>query len=47
MWIIFVFTAAQIWLAWGLMELMYRDNYICNAIPYEDGSMEIQCFYVP
>ncbi len=47
MWIVLVFTAAQIALAYGLMELMYRDNYYCYGIPYPDGSFEVQCYYIP
>lgn len=47
MWVIIVLTAAQVVLAWGLMELMYRDNYWCYSVPYEDGSMEIICSYIP
>ncbi len=47
MWVVLVITAAQVVFAWAYLELMYRDAYYCISIPYEDGSLEVQCYYLP
>lgn len=47
MWFYVVFTAAWVTLAYGLMELMYQYNYWCQMIPYENGDVEVQCYYIP
>jgi hypothetical protein len=47
MWVILWVTVAEIAAAWAYLEIMYRDAYWCTSIPYSDGSMEIQCYYIP
>jgi hypothetical protein len=49
MWIVFWFTAAEIWLAYGLLEYFYGSSsgYYCWFTPYEDGSGQVTCQYIP
>ncbi len=47
MWVIIVVEAAMVWLAWAYLEIMYRDNYWCYTIPFENGDVQIICQYIP
>lgn len=48
MWFYFVFEAAWVFLAWGLMEYFYNQgNYYCYFTPFEDGSGQVSCQYLP
>jgi hypothetical protein len=47
MWVILVVEAAMVWFAWAYLEIMYANNYYCQTIPYANGDVEVQCWYLP
>lgn len=47
MWVVLFIEAAMVIASWAYLEIMYRDAYWCQTIPYSDGSIEVQCWYLP
>lgn len=47
MWVVLLVEAAMVVASWAYLEIMYRDAYWCQTIPYENGDVQVICYYLP